>query len=87
MKLGMWMKLIRLRSDIKQKELASSLGVSASTLCSYEQGKRKPPISFLGEYCKYFNLRIVDFFRLISNDLGTRSEINILDCVEVGGKS
>lgn len=41
LKIGERLRLLRLRSKKKQKEVADTLGIEASTLCLYEQGRRE----------------------------------------------
>ena len=42
--------------DLKQKELAEILGISRSTLASYEQGRREPDFDTLQKIADYFNV-------------------------------
>lgn len=60
--IGKRMKMIRLYSSLKQKNLAEDLGVQASVLSMYEQGNREPTLTFLSKYCEYFNISIAQFF-------------------------
>lgn len=60
--LGTRLKMIRIYSGIKQKDLAEKLDIPASLLSMYEQGKREPTVSFLNLYCKYFDMSLSQLF-------------------------
>lgn len=60
--LGTRLKLIRVYSGIKQKDLAEELEVPASLLSMYEQGKREPSLSFLNSFCKRFQMTLSQLF-------------------------
>ena len=60
--LGTRLKMIRIYSEIKQKDLADKLNVPASLLSLYEQGKREPSITFLNSFCEFFKMSLSQFF-------------------------
>lgn len=60
--LGTRIKLIRVYSGIKQKDLADDLDVPASLLSMYEKGKREPSISFLNSFCNRFEMSLSQLF-------------------------
>lgn len=60
--LGTRLKMIRIFSEIKQKDLANKLNVPASLLSLYEQGKRDPSIKFLNSFCEHFDMSLSQFF-------------------------
>ncbi len=64
-KIGQRIKIIRLLTETKQKELAKELNVQASLLSLYEQGKREPSISFLKSFCDYTDMSLAQFFTLL----------------------
>ena len=66
-KLGTRIKIIRLNSGYKQKELADKLNITASLLSMYEQGKREPSVSFLKTFCDYFHISLSQFFIFVEN--------------------
>ena len=46
------MKCLRLKAGLTQAQLADRLGVSASTIGMYEQGRREPDNSTLAKICR-----------------------------------
>lgn len=58
MTLGRAIKLFRVNSGLKQKELAHELGVSANYLSLVENDKREPSISFLKDLAKTINVPV-----------------------------
>ena len=46
------MKCLRLKAGLTQAQLADKLGVSASTIGMYEQGRREPDNSTLAKICR-----------------------------------
>ncbi|PQL91060.1 helix-turn-helix transcriptional regulator [Apibacter adventoris] len=59
-------KLIQLRRKkrISQKEVAESIGVSQSTLCDWESGKRNPKVESLFKLAEYFKVDIKELYNL-----------------------
>lgn len=60
--IGNRMKMIRVYANLKQKDLANSLGIPASILSLYEQGKREPTLTFISKFCEYFKISVSQFF-------------------------
>jgi transcriptional regulator with XRE-family HTH domain len=60
--LGTRLKMIRLYGGIKQKDLATQLGIPSPLLSMYEQGKREPSLSFLESFCNRFNMSLSQLF-------------------------
>lgn len=50
--------IIRKQNKLSQQQLADVLGVSRSTYCSYETGRRKPDIDVLEKLSKIYKLNI-----------------------------
>lgn len=50
------LKYLREREDLSQRELAAKLGMSASAICMYEQGKRQPRHEDEECIADYFNV-------------------------------
>lgn len=55
-------KLIELRGDKSQKEVAEALGISAMSLSHYENGRRKPSVDMLYRLSRYYNVDMGIFF-------------------------
>ena len=47
---------LRISKCLSKKQLATALGVSASTISSYECGKRLPSLDMLVKLCYYFKV-------------------------------
>jgi len=62
------LKQLRSDSGVKQKDLAVRLGIPASLLSMYEQGKREPSISFLEKFSKYFNVTLSQLFATMEKE-------------------
>lgn len=56
MSLGKTIKLLRISSELKQKDLAPRLGVTANYLSLVENEKREPSMSFLRALSKELDL-------------------------------
>lgn len=52
------LKKLRCESDMKQSDLAKVLGVSASTIGMYEQGRRTPDLEVLTKIANYFQVSV-----------------------------
>ena len=52
------LKKLRLEADMKQSDLGKLLGVSASTIGMYEQGRRYPDFETLIKIANYFNVSL-----------------------------
>lgn len=55
-------KLVTLRGDKKQEEVANALGISKSALCMYEAGKRVPRDPLKARIAKYYKRSISFIF-------------------------
>ncbi len=54
--LGEALRLIRVYHDLKQKEAAERLGVSASYLSEIEKGTKTPTLDVIDKYSKTFDI-------------------------------
>ncbi|GMQ63524.1 helix-turn-helix domain-containing protein [Vallitalea maricola] len=52
------LKLLRLNKNLSQKNLATYLNISPSTIGMYEQGRRQPDQETLQKLANYFNVNI-----------------------------
>lgn len=66
-KLGKRLKMVRVASGLKQKELANELSIPAPLLSMYEQGKREPSLAFLEKFAERFQLSMSQLFALIED--------------------
>lgn len=81
MNVGEKLKKERLLRKITQASLAKSLGVSRTTLCDWESGKRVPAIKHIRTYCQIFGLP-PDFFEEKSNiteNIGVSFDLSCLN--------
>jgi transcriptional regulator with XRE-family HTH domain len=62
MKLGTAIKLIRTSSGLKQKEIASRLGVTSNYISLVESGSREPSISLLKKLARILGVPVGLFF-------------------------
>lgn len=61
------LRLIRKQNRLSQQQLSDVLGISRSTYCSYETGRRTPDIEVLVQLSKFYKLpldRFVDKIEL-----------------------
>jgi transcriptional regulator with XRE-family HTH domain len=58
--IGTRIKIIRKEHGWTQAELASSLGITRSALCHYEQNRRQPGLDVILEIANLFNVSIDD---------------------------
>lgn len=58
-------KLIELRGDRSQEEVAKALGISVSALSMYEQGKRIPRDEIKIRMAKYYGITIETLFLIL----------------------
>lgn len=61
------LRLIRLFHDLKQKELASRLGISTSHLSEIESAKKTPTIDLLNRYAQVFEVPVSSIVFLAEN--------------------
>ena len=62
------LKVLRVKSNLTQRELAEKLGVSYPTYNLIEQGKRKGSTDFWHNVKAFFKLEDGDLWRLYAND-------------------
>lgn len=60
--MAMAKKLVALRGDKNQEEVAKALGISKSALCMYENGKRVPRDPLKARIAKYYKRSIAFIF-------------------------
>lgn len=60
--MAMAKKLVALRGDKNQEEVAKALGISKSALCMYETGKRVPRDPLKARIAKYYKRSITFIF-------------------------
>lgn len=56
--IGDEIRLLRIRQDITQKELAKQINVAPSTVSMYEQNRRMPDIETIKRIASCFNVRV-----------------------------
>ena len=54
------LKYYRTRAKLTQQELADALGISRSSLCMYERGKREPDFETLELIADHFNVNMAE---------------------------
>lgn len=64
---GNKLKFLRMKFGMTQSQLADILGVSASTIGMYEQGRREPDNRTLIKLCKIFNTKLEYLFGINDN--------------------
>lgn len=77
LRIGERLKEIRMNAGIKQKDLALDLGIPATLLSMYEQGKREPSISFIYKHSSYFNITMCQVFTKIEDTKPKLTKMNI----------
>ena len=55
------LKIIRCANKLKQYQVADALGISRSTYCSYETGRRNVEIETLSRLSRFYKLPIENF--------------------------
>ena len=68
MKLGTAIKLIRTSSGLKQKDVATKLGVTSNYVSLLESGNREPSVSLLKKMATIFGVPVGLFFLWVGND-------------------
>ena len=63
------LKVIRLENKLKQYQVADALGISRSTYCSYETGRRSIDLDMLVDLSKFYNLPIELFLKELKVDM------------------
>ncbi|MGN0179309.1 MAG: helix-turn-helix domain-containing protein [Monoglobaceae bacterium] len=54
--------LLRQMAGLKQKDIASALGVTQGLISMWESGRATPPTKFLPELAKVLNCEVSDLF-------------------------
>lgn len=57
------LKIIRCQNNLKQYQIADALGISRSTYCSYETGRRSIDLDMLVRLSKFYRLPLDLFLR------------------------
>lgn len=52
------LKVIRLKNNLTQQQVADFLGISRSAYCGYEIGRRKMSVKMLSDIAKMYNLSV-----------------------------
>ncbi|MGN0517775.1 MAG: helix-turn-helix domain-containing protein [Acutalibacteraceae bacterium] len=73
---GKRLKGLRLGHKMTQVELASKLGISASAIGMYEQGRREPDNKLLSQICTLFNSTTDYLLGLTHGDSGENKEVD-----------
>ena len=63
------LKVIRCQNKLKQYQVAEALGISRSTYCSYETGRRSIDLDTLVRLSKFYNLSLDIFLEELNIDL------------------
>ncbi len=74
--LGSKIRDLRKQSDMTQKTLAQSLGISASAVGMYEQDRREPDSKILNRLCQIFGVS-GDYFIGESSTLANRGTVEV----------
>lgn len=64
------LRLLRVFSTMKTKELAVLIGISPNYLSEIESGKKKPTLKVIAKYCDVFSIKQSQFLSL-SEELET----------------
>lgn len=73
---GKRLKGLRLSHKMTQLELASKLGISASAIGMYEQGRREPDNRLLSQICTLFNSTTDYLLGLTHGESGENKEVD-----------
>ena len=60
MKIGEKLKYLRATRQMTQRQVATTLNISLSSLASYETGYRRPSLEMLRTFAKFYNASIAD---------------------------
>lgn len=77
------LRSLRRQHALSQRELGQALGVSASTIGMYEQGRREPDNRMLMKICGYFHVT-ADF--LLGNSDDAEHPEDVMDEIEELGR-
>lgn len=56
------LKIIRCANKLKQYQVADALGISRSTYCGYETGRRSVDLEILSKLARFYKISMDDFF-------------------------
>lgn len=56
------LKKVRIERNMSQKEVAMKIGVTATTICRYESGKRKLPLEIAKKLADVFDISWQQFY-------------------------
>lgn len=72
------LKVLRVKNNLTQKDIAAKLGISYPTYNLIEQGKRKGSTDFWRKLQKVFNLSDAEMWQLYSNkEYAVNPQINV----------
>lgn len=63
------LRIMRLDNNLTQADVAKMLGITRSSYCSYEIGRRKMSIKMLEKLAQYYRVPISSFFDTSSHDV------------------
>jgi transcriptional regulator with XRE-family HTH domain len=69
--IGQTLKLLRIRADLQQKDLAAALGVTANYVSLVENGHRDPSLPFLRRFATQLNVPL-GYYLWLALDDGTQ---------------
>ena len=78
------LRFLRRQHAMSQRELGQALGVSASTIGMYEQGRREPDNRMLMKICGYFH--VTADYLLDNDDTGDHPDDVMNEIEELGRK-
>ncbi len=61
------LKIIRKANKLSQQQLADILGISRSTYCSYETGRRSPDVDTIVRLAEFYRIPLNDFLLTIQD--------------------
>lgn len=76
---GEFIKELRAKNKLSQKDLASKLSLSFQTISKYENNQLKIDINLIGKLCKIFNVDVTSFLNKedkLENNFATNHEFN-----------
>lgn len=72
------LKVLRVKHQLTQAQLAEKVGVSYATYNLIEQGKRKGSVEFWGKLQKAFNLTDAEMWQLYANkEYAVNPQVNV----------
>lgn len=73
---GERLRSLRTSNNMTQNELAKKLGISASSVGMYEQGRRQPDNRLLSSICSVFNSSTDYLLGLTGSDISSNREVD-----------